>query len=426
MNLLQFLKEKINNKNGKKYAVTPTLTYPIFTQYGQIEYDSVVVQQAINCIVREMKKLVPQHVQKIDHEFIPQHDSIQRILDNPNPIMTTSDFVERVVWNLLFNYNSFVLPTWDENNNLTALYPIQPNQVDFLQDRAGEYWVTFHFNNLIEGTVRYRDVIHIRYNYALNDFMGGNELGQPNNAVLDKTLELNDIMLDGVGRALKSSFAVNGIIKFNTIIDENKAAESIARLEQKLRNNESGLMGLDLKSEYTPLTRDIKMVDADTLKFLDEKVLRHFGVPIDILTGDYTTEQYEAFYQKTLEPIIISMGQAFSKCIFTDHERFGFGHRIIFQPKELIFLSTQQKLESLRLLGDAGALYVNEARALIGLPTLKEFDGVKFMSLNYVQNDDDMNGNNGNTDKEGDGKTSSTTVAKTKVTVKKEGTENEA
>lgn len=426
MNLLQFLKEKINNKNGKKYAVTPTLTYPIFTQYGQIEYDSVVVQQAINCIVREMKKLVPQHVQKIDHEFIPQHDSIQRILDNPNPIMTTSDFVERVVWNLLFNYNSFVLPTWDENNNLTALYPIQPNQVDFLQDRAGEYWVTFHFNNLIEGTVRYRDVIHIRYNYALNDFMGGNELGQPNNAVLDKTLELNDIMLDGVGRALKSSFAVNGIIKFNTIIDENKAAESIARLEQKLRNNESGLMGLDLKSEYTPLTRDIKMVDADTLKFLDEKVLRHFGVPIDILTGDYTTEQYEAFYQKTLEPIIISMGQAFSKCIFTDHERFGFGHRIIFQPKELIFLSTQQKLESLRLLGDAGALYVNEARALIGLPTLKEFDGVKFMSLNYVQNDGDMNGNNGNTDKEGDGKTSSTTVAKTKVTVKKEGTENEA
>ena len=418
MNLLQFLKEKINNKNGKKYAVTPTLTYPIFTQYGQIEYDSVVVQQAINCIVREMKKLVPQHVQKIDHEFIPQHDSIQRVLDNPNPIMTTSDFVERVVWNLLFNYNSFVLPTWDESNNLTALYPIQPNQVDFLQDRSGEYWVTFHFNNLIEGTVRYRDVIHIRYNYALNDFMGGNELGQPNNAVLDKTLELNDIMLDGVGRALKSSFAVNGIIKFNTIIDENKAAESIARLEQKLRNNESGLMGLDLKSEYTPLSRDIKMVDADTLKFLDEKVLRHFGVPIDILTGDYTTDQYEAFYQKTLEPIIISMGQAFSKCIFTDHERFGFGHRIIFQPKELIFLSTQQKLESLRLLGDAGALYINEARALIGLPTLKEFDGVKFMSLNYVQNDGDMNGNNGNTDKEGDGKTSS---AKTK-----EGTDDEA
>lgn len=422
MNLLQFLKEKINNKNGKKYAVTPTLTYPIFTQYGQIEYDSVVVQQAINCIVREMKKLVPQHVQKIDHEFIPQHDSIQRVLDNPNPIMTTSDFVERVVWNLLFNYNSFVLPTWDESNNLTALYPIQPNQVDFLQDRSGEYWVTFHFNNLIEGTVRYRDVIHIRYNYALNDFMGGNELGQPNNAVLDKTLELNDIMLDGVGRALKSSFAVNGIIKFNTIIDENKAAESIARLEQKLRNNESGLMGLDLKSEYTPLPRDIKMVDTDTLKFLDEKVLRHFGVPIDILTGDYTTDQYEAFYQKTLEPIIISMGQAFSKCIFTDHERFGFGHRIIFQPKELIFLSTQQKLESLRLLGDAGALYINEARALIGLPTLKEFDGVKFMSLNYVQNDGDMNGNNGNTDKE-DG---TVTEKKTVVTTKKEGTDNEA
>ena len=396
MTLLEFLKSKFNNRKGKQFAKTPTLNYPIFTQYGQIEYDSVVVQQAMNCIVREMKKLYPVHALKKGNEYIPMHDGIQRVLENPNPIMTASDFVERIVWNLFFNYNSFILPVWDSNGNLTELYPVQPNQVDFLQDIHNEYWVTMHFNNLMEGTVRYRDVIHIRYNFAINDFMGGNALGQPDNEMLNKTLGLNDTILDGVGRALRSSFAINGIVNFNTIIDEAKAEREIRRLENALRNNESGLLGIDLKSEFTPFKRDIKMVDADTLKFVDEKILRHFGVPINILTGDYTVDEYEAFYQKTLEPLIISFGQAFTKCLFSDHESFGYGHRIIFQPKELIFLSTQQKLEALRLLGDAGALYVNEARSLIGLPTLEEFDGVKFMSLNYIQNDSSMNSNDSN------------------------------
>ena len=395
MNLLDFLKSKLNAKQGKKYAKSPSLWLPIFSQMGLSEYDSVVVQQAINCIVKEMKKLYPQHIIKTANgDSEPQHDQIQRVLERPNPLMSTSDFVEKIIWNLMLNYNSFVLPVWDSSNRLTALYPISPSSVDFLQDGNGEYWVTFHFINDVEGTVRYRDVIHLRYNYSVNDFMGGNEFGQPDNQSLDKTLKINDVMLDGVAKALKSSFAVNGIVKFNTIIDEEKASQSLKELERKLNDNESGLMGLDLKSEYQELKRDIKMVDADTLKFVDEKILRHFRVPLCILEGNYTTEQYEAFYQSTLEPMIISMGQAFTNCIFSDNESFGRGHRIVFQPKELVFLSTQQKLESLRLLGDAGALYLNEARILIGLPAKDEFNGIKFQSLNYV-NGTNNNGKSG-------------------------------
>ena len=412
MNLIDFLKSKIGNKQGKRFAHSPSAWLPFYTQIGQGEYDSVVVQQAINCIVKEMKKLYPQHVIRRDNGDIePQSDYIQRVLEHPNPIMSTSDFVEKTIWNLMLNYNSFVLPVWDGNNRLTQLWPVQPVNVEFLQDGSGEYWIRMVFQNDMEGTVRYRDVIHLRYNYSVNDWMGGNQFGQPDNQQLQKTLEANDVMLNGVAKALKSSFAVNGLVQFNTIIDEEKAQDSIRRLEERLNANESGLMGLDLKSTFTQFKRDIKLVDADTLKFLDDKILRHFRVPLKILEGDYTTEEYEAFYQSTLEPMIISMGQAFTNCIFSDHESFGFGHRIVFQPKELIFLSTQQKLESLRLLGDAGALYVNEARTMIGLPAKDEFNGVKFQSLNYVQDDpddnrnksgsDDKKKNNGNTKTEG-------------------------
>ena len=57
--------------------------------------------------------------------------------------------------------------------------------------------------------------------------------------------------------------------------------------KRKLKNSESGFLPLDLKSEFIPLDREVKLVDEATLKFVDEKILRHFGVPLPILTGDY-------------------------------------------------------------------------------------------------------------------------------------------
>lgn len=125
------------------------------------------------------------------------------------------------------------------------------------------------------------------------------------------------------------------------------------------------------------------MVDATTLKFVDEKILRNYGVPLPILMGDYTKEQYEAFYQKTLEPLIISISQAFTKTLFTDRER-AFNNKVHFYPKDLIFMSVGQTLEMIRLLGDSGAMYENEKRVALGLRALPELVGVRKQSLNYV------------------------------------------
>ena len=372
-----------------QYARVMSGYTPIFSQFGNDIYASDVVQQAINCIVREMKKLEPQHVIKRGSDITPRNDSsIQRVLDNPNQLMTTTDFIEKIVWSLYFNYNSFVCPVWDKaTGNLTEMYPLQPTQVDFLEDARGIIFVKLSFANNYTCTVRYTDLIHIRYNYSVSEFMGGNESGQPDHQTLLKTLELNNTMLEGVGKALKSSFAINGILKYNTILDDGKAQDALNKLTEALKNNESGFMPLDLKGEFIPFQREIAMVDAETLKFIDEKILRTFGVPLPILTGDYTKEQYEAFYQKTLEPLILAMSQAFTKGIFTGRESFGYGNRIVFYAKELIFMNTTQKLEMVRLLGDSGGLYENEKRVIFGLKPLAELEGVRKQSLNYVDSD---------------------------------------
>ena len=124
-------------------------------------------------------------------------------------------------------------------------------------------------------------------------------------------------------------------------------------------------------------------MDEPTLKFIDSKILRNWGVPLAILEGDYTKQQYEAFYQKTLEPLIIAFSQAFTKKLFTPRER-SFGNKIAFYPKELIFMTVEQTLNMINMLSPTGTLYENEKRIALGLKPLPELDGVRYMSLNWI------------------------------------------
>ena len=385
--------DKLFRRPPKDYKFASTLNgwLPLYTQFGTNIYLSDAVQQAVACIVNEIKKLNPTHVRyKSDDPTPIRHSTVQDVLSDPNPLMTTSEFLEKITWLLMLNYNAFIVPiyrTWmdngEEHRDYEALYPINPTEVDFIEDAAGRLFVRFYFASGYETTFPYDNVIHIKYNYSINQYMGGDEMGQPNNEALLKTLELNKQLLDGLAKAMKASYNVNGIMKYNTLMDDNKIHEAIREFEEKLNRNESGILPLDLKTEYTPLEHKIELVDADTLKFIDEKILRNFGVPLCILTGDYTKEQYEAFYQKTLEPIIVSMSQAITKKIFTPRER-AFGNRVELYPKELIFMTTSQTLEMINILSPTGALFENEKRTALGLRPLPELEGKRYMSLNWI------------------------------------------
>lgn len=385
---------KLFRKGPTNVKFAPTLDgfTPIYSQFGTNIYASDVVQQALKCIVDEMKKLNPTHVRYVGSDPNPVKGTVQDVLDNPNQLMTTSEFLEKTCWLLLMNYNAFIVPTYEtwidektgaERRYYTALYPINPTQVDFIEDASGRLFVKFWFWNGYTTTLAYDDIIHLKYNFSVNEYMGGNIMGQPDHEALLGTLELNNQLLQGIAKAMNASYAINGVVKYNTLMDQGKTEAALKELEQKLQNSQSGFLPLDLKAEFTPLERKTAIVDEATLKFIDEKILRNWGVPLAILTGDYTKEQYEAFYQKTLEPLIKSISQAFTKKMFTSREK-AFGNRIELYPKELIFMSIDQTLKMVEMLSPTGGLFENEKRVALGLRPLSELEGKRYMSLNWI------------------------------------------
>ena len=407
MGLFDFWRDWRKQREGEHYAKMLNGTAPIFSQFGEDIFMSDVVQQCAGCIVTEMKKLNPRHVRRFGLDVAPVDDSgIQKVLENPNAVMTKSDMLEKVTYGVLANNNAFIYMERDGAGRLLSLWPLSPTQVTFLEDERERLYVEMIFANGESYILPYDSLIHIKTHYFQNDFMGGGASGEADNDALLDTLNLNHMMLQGVRKALGASFAINGIVKYNTLLDDGKIKAEIEKFEERLANSQSGILGLDNKAEIVQFNRDVKIVDTDLLKFIDDKILRHFGVPLAILEGDYSAETYEAFYNRTLEPLIINFSEAFTKGIFSQHQIQGFDNRIYFYPKELLFMSTSQVLQMVHELGQTGTLYENEKRIAFGLEPLEELRGVRLMSLNYVNADDARQYQLGGGEQNGDGGTS--------------------
>ena len=259
MGLFDFLKTA---RKRHKYAQMLNGRTPVFSNFGTNIYASDVVQQAVSRIVQECVKLTPRHVRKAGADPVPVPGHIQALLDAPNAIMTTADMLERVATAYFTLYNAWVIKARDSAGRVVALWPVVPSRVTLIEDAGGRLAVTLEFADGTETTIFYSDTIHVRSHFFANDYMGGDANGMPDNAAILDTLELNDTLMQGVAKGLKASYAVNGVVKYNTMLDDGTMAANIQALTERLVANESGLMPLDIKGEYVPISREVSHLPA--------------------------------------------------------------------------------------------------------------------------------------------------------------------
>ena len=395
----EFLSPNKSKNDGFKLAYTQNGVMPYYSSGVSRTSDSDTVQQAIAAIAKEFKKVVPKHIREKNGaiEYVA-NSPIQKSFNYINPNMTLSDFEEMCIWKLFTEFNCYIYPVYDgleneDNSNrlyrkYTAYYPLHPRAVTYLENEMGNILrIRFEFSDGQTLELPYEDIIHIRLNYGLNEFVGGDQYGRPNNEALIKTLEINHKLLEGVGKGAEASQVVNGIVRYNTMLSDKSIEESISEFNKRLESNKSGVIGLDMKTEYTPMTREVKLVDKDTLDFVDKKILRNYGVSQSILDGTATAEEKRAFLETTLEPLLISFGQAFTKVLFSRQQING-GNKIEFYYNRMETMTNQEKIEQANLLREIGGTTINEIRQLFGYPPIAGGNGEKTVqSLNYIDSE---------------------------------------
>lgn len=375
-----FKKKENNNKKGLTYAVNMDGGTPFYSSFGSNIYASDIIVQSIRCKANEFKKLDPRHIKTTaEGQSVITDSSIARVLKRPNAYMSTADFLEKITILLELNKNVFIYPAYymtkGGERHYTGLYPLKPCYVEYLTNDKGALFINMRFANGYEITLPADSVIHWRKDFGVNDYFGGGMFGGNDDRGTLTMLERYDELTQSIAKALKCSCQINGIVKYNSYLADDALQNDKKQFEKALSENESGILFTDAKTEYTHMPRDIKLVDAETLKFFYDTILRANGCSLPILNGDYTKAQKEAYYEHACEADIISLGQAFSRCIFSDREA-SYGNGIVFYPNDIIFMSMENKIAYMQIAVPAGALSKNQILAFAGLPPVEGGDAM--------------------------------------------------
>ncbi len=343
---------------------------PVFTTFSGDAYDSDVVRSAVDAIARNAAKLKAKHVRRINGRVQETSSEIERLLSQrPNPHMDAYTFLYKVVTQLYLQNNAFVFIDVDRvSRKVRGFYPVNAATTEFLEYQGGVY-VQFHFMGGQKVVLPYEDIIHLRRFFYRNDLYG-----EPSDRALNPTLQLIRTTDEGIINAVKSSAFLRGILKFTTMLkpDDMKAQRDAFVKDYLDITNNGGVAATDAKAEYVPLNNEPKMVNAAQMKMIQDKVYNYFGVNEKIIQSSYTEDEWNAFYESTIEPLAIQMSLEFTSKLFTDNER-AHGNEIIFESNRLQYASMSTKLNLLQMV-DRGAMTPNEWRAALNLPPIEGGD----------------------------------------------------
>ena len=363
-------------------------TLNIFNDFGNNINASDVVKICIDRIASHAAKLKPRYVKSLDNSSVVEKKGTLAYLlkYQPNPLMTPYDFIYRTVTLLYLNNNAFIYPVYDQNTyELKELWPLKPNSVEAIKDQSGDIFLRFSFIDGRNYTLPYESIIHVRRFYGINDIFGGSGAISDHSAIL-KTIKINDSVLQGIDNAIRSSFQIKGLLKINGLLSEKDKKAQKDEFDRALKeatlNGNSSIVPVDLKSDYVPLNVDPKLVSSEMLTFLQKKIITYFGVSESIYDNKYTEDEYNAFYEGTIEGIAIAFSETFSKALLTRNNLEN-GEQIVFYSERLQYASWNTKVSAIEKLMGLGILSLNESRSLLGLEPIEGGDK-RLQSLNYV------------------------------------------
>lgn len=351
-----------------------------FSLWGKNIYDSKVARTAIDRIATHSAKLTPKHIQNdVNH---PIKGDINFLLQNrPNPIMSTYDFIYKVVSQLYTYNNAFIYIQKDSKGFIKGFYPILSYEDKLLQDRAGKVYLKFKFINNKDYTLPYLDIIHLRRFYNEDDFWGSS------NKIIDTDLETAHISNEGIKNAIKMSNSLKGILNFTNAMlkpEDIKKNRDIFVKDFLGTGNGSGIGALDTKATFEPINMKPITLDDEQLKRVNSNIYDYFGISEEIIRNDYTPEKWNAFFEGVIEPLSIQLGEAFTNAIFNERS-IKEGHRIIFTTHRLQYASLDQKVNLLKTILPYGLVTKDTALELLDMHPIGGEEGAKILqSLNNI------------------------------------------
>ena len=294
--------------------------------------------------------------------------------------MTAYDFLYRMAFNALTQGNAYAFIERDGGGNPTAFWILESQTVEAREVDNVPY-LLFRFSTGRSKVVPYSDVIHLKYNFT------SGELIAKSNDNLQRNLSLLNTLEESFANSAINSGKLRGVAKIaGQIGQENWIKKSRALNQQMLDGQSGGIISTDNTIDFQPFLGNPNPADHNQVDFVRQNIYSYYGISEAIVSGSYTEEQYNAFYENTIEPFAVNMAQEFTRKLFTRAQQIA-GNEISVDAGRLNYASTATRVELIRQLRPLGILTTNQALAIMNLPPVPGGDDDRVRTLNVVSTD---------------------------------------
>ena len=367
MQLFSRSKKKSNEKEYERSKAIPfnTETWHYVRFSGELlDIDTIVA--CIDALARNLAKMELSSIRK-DKDNISITDrtsDVAKVLKRPNQYQSQYDFIYKVAALYFATNNAYIWPEYDESGNLINLWPINCVSAK-LYEKDGIELLRFQLHHNHWFTVPYSQIIHLRNHYMKDDIFGDS------NHAFSSIAELMDAQQQGIKGGIKNSALIRGILKATQTMKEEDIKTSRERFmkDNFAVENNGGVLFIDGKYDYTNIESKPYVVDADSMKFTQEKAYSYYGVNEDFVQNKFNSESYEAVYEGRLEPWSVQFMQALTDGIYTARMQ-SFGNQIVANTKRLKYQSLQTIISMISTTRELGLFTRDEYREMLGYEPL--------------------------------------------------------
>jgi HK97 family phage portal protein len=344
-------------------------------------YENDIARAAVWTNAKNAGKLNPKHIRKNGDKFdefpVPK---VKRILERPNPYMSMSVFINKMVTQCQKKNNAFALIKFDIDGWAEGIYPVSYSRAEAVES-GGFYFVRFYLADGSQMTVPYTELIHLRIHFDEKDLFG--ESNQKALAPIMSVLQETD---KGIVNAIKKSAVIRWILKFQNVLnpeDKQRQIDDFVKNYLSVENS-GGAAGTDPRYEAVPVKPESYVPNALQMEKAKERIYSYFGVSEIIIQSKFNESDWDAYYENTIEPYAIQLSEEFTEKLFTQHER-ECGNMVIFEANRLQYAGAKTKIEVARFLADIGAATIDQLLEIFNMAPLGGEDGKRrVQTLNMV------------------------------------------
>lgn len=367
---MNFFKRLFNRKSETvtRYQIVTDKGNGTFIYSGKI-YQSDIVTACLAPYKKAVGKLSPLHVRKSkDNTEIFPEPYMRFLLEEPNTLLTMQKTLEKIVSPLILSGNAFILIVRDINGYPLELFPIPAVSAEAVY-MNGELSLKFIYQNGKTYTHKYDDIIHLRMNMTENDLFG-----EPIMPSLSKLVNLVETIDKGMEKAIKNSNVIKWLIRFNSSMRPDDMEKQIKLFDETYMDVDKGHSAVahDIKSDVQQVNFQNYVPNFPITESIRQRIYSLLGVNEKIVQGTFNEDEWNSFYENSIEPIALDLQSEFTRKLFTRKER-AFGNKIIFAANTLSCASLSTKLQFVSMV-DRGAMVPNEWRDLFNYAPIENGD----------------------------------------------------